>query len=81
MIKLYVRSDCPFCMKVISRARQLELVEGREYELINAAQGTPGRETVEKLGGKSQVPFLVDGKTQMFESDAIVGYLDRRFGS
>jgi len=36
---------------------------------------------VVKLGGKSQVPFLVDGNTMMYESDDIVQYLKSKFSS
>ncbi len=75
MIELYIREGCPFCHKVLEGANQLHLVEGKDYAVIDAAPGTPGRETVLKLGGKTMVPFLVDGDITMYESLDILDYL------
>ena len=75
MIQLYVRAGCPFCKKVEKAAVDLGFVLGTDYELIDAAPNTPGREVVLKVGGKPMVPFLIDGNTSMYESDDIVAYL------
>lgn len=75
MIKLYVRKGCPYCKKVELAAEQLGWQQGKEYELVNAAPGTPGREIVLRVGGKAMVPFLIDDQTSMYESDDIVNYL------
>ncbi|BHH84793.1 glutathione S-transferase N-terminal domain-containing protein [Desulforhopalus sp. 52FAK] len=75
MIQLYVRKGCPFCKKVETAATDLGLVPGADYELIDAAPNTPGRDVVLKVGGKAMVPFLIDGETSMYESDDIVTYL------
>ena len=77
MIKLYIRSGCPFCHKVLDGASQLGLVEGKDYITIDAAPGTAGRETLMQLGGKAMVPFLVDGQTSMYESSDILDYLQK----
>lgn len=79
MIELYVRKGCPFCQKVEQFAQQLGLKEGEQYQLIDAAPKTPGREKVLQLGGKAMVPFLVDGDLYMYESDDINQYLKNKF--
>ena len=78
MLELYVRDGCPFCRKVLDAARELGLKEGDDYRVIDAAPGTPGRQTVLEVGGKGMVPFLIDGGHSMYESDDIVAYLRQR---
>lgn len=75
MIDLYIWKSCPFCRKVLQAVDEMGLQEGRDYQVIDAAPGTPGREEVAKKGGKSMVPFLVDDDTFMYESDDIIEYL------
>ncbi len=75
MIQLYLRFDCPFCTKVLRAAEAMNLTKGVDYEVIDATEGTPGRQVVLDLGGKAMVPFLVDGKTAMYESDDIIAYM------
>lgn len=77
MIQLYLSERCPFCQKVLRAASQFGLKEGKDYAIVDAAQGTPGREVVVQVGGTDMVPFLVDGKTSMYESDDIVAYLKK----
>ncbi len=75
MIQLYLWDSCPFCRKVSRAAAELGLVAGKDFEVIPAGPGTPGRLTVEERGGSQMVPFLVDGQTAMYESDDIIDYL------
>lgn len=75
MIQLYIRAGCPFCQKVEKAAHAIGLLEGQDFELVNAAPGTPGRDVVLEVGGKAMVPFLIDGNTSMYESDDIISYL------
>lgn len=75
MIQIYVREGCPYCKKVETAAAAMGLVAGSDYELVDGAPGTPGRDTLLKVGGKAMVPFLIDGETSMYESDDIVAYL------
>ncbi|EKS10446.1 glutaredoxin [Leptospira santarosai str. HAI134] len=74
MMKLYQFQSCPYCAYVRNEFRNMGLVIGKDYELVEAGRGTPGREEVVKLGGRSQVPFLVDGDIRMYESKEIVAY-------
>jgi len=75
MVELYISSTCPFCIKVIRAADQMGLSEGKDYAIVDAAHGTPGRQKVIDTGGKSMVPFLIDGEKSMYESDDIIEYL------
>ena len=81
MIELYISRTCPFCIKVVRAAEQMGLEEGRDYLLIDAAHGTPGRQKVVDTGGRSMVPFLIDGTVSMYESDDIIDYLRGNAGS
>lgn len=78
MLQLYVRDGCPFCRKVLDAAKDLGLREGSDLQIIDAAPGTPGRETVLEVGGKAMVPFMIDGEQVLYESDEIVAYLQAR---
>ncbi|HJL16402.1 MAG TPA: glutathione S-transferase N-terminal domain-containing protein [Sandaracinaceae bacterium LLY-WYZ-13_1] len=75
---LYQYEGCPFCRKVRERLHELDLV----HLVQNVARGSARRPALEELGGKVQVPFLVDPNTgtSMYESDAIVAYLDATYG-
>lgn len=75
MIELYMRQGCPFCDKVEKAAVEMGLKEGHDFEIINAAPLTPGRDVVLKVGGKAMVPFLIHGSTSMYESNDIIAYL------
>ena len=50
---------------------------GQDYELVDAMRNTPGRLELLSLGGKNQVPFLVDEDegVKMYESKGIIAYL------
>ncbi|EMJ64723.1 MULTISPECIES: glutathione S-transferase N-terminal domain-containing protein [Leptospira] len=75
MMKLYQFQSCPYCAYVRDEFQNMELVVGKDYELVEAGRGTPGREEVVKLGGQNQVPFLVDDDIRMYESREIVKYV------
>lgn len=77
MLKLYTYVACPYCEKVRNAFASMNM----EYEEIDAERGTPGSEALVKLGGKQQVPFLVDEENgvQMYESNDIIEYVRGRF--
>ncbi|MEM7180282.1 MAG: glutathione S-transferase N-terminal domain-containing protein [Spirochaetota bacterium] len=79
MVKIYQFDSCPFCRKVREAAKGMGLLLGKDYELVEASRGTPGRDEVLQIGGKGQVPFLVDGEVNMYESDDIIRYLQAKF--
>ena len=75
-----MRQGCPFCDKVENAAVDMGLKKGKDYQIVNAAPMTPGRDVVLKTGGKAMVPFLIDGDTSMYESDDIIAYLKTQLG-
>lgn len=79
MFKLYQYDSCPYCYRVRQTIEKLGLTEGKDYILVEARNGTPGRDEVIRLGGISQVPFLVDGEMRMYESLDIISYLQNKF--
>ncbi|TGN08138.1 glutathione S-transferase N-terminal domain-containing protein [Leptospira ilyithenensis] len=79
MLRLYQYATCPYCQMVIRTMKNLGLAENKDFVLVEASRGTKGREEVVSLGGMSQVPFLVDGDTKMYESDDIITYLQKKY--
>lgn len=74
MITLFLKTGCPFSAKVLAVVDAYQI----PYEEKNI--GTDGvYEELETLGGKRKVPFMVDGDIMMYESDAIVDYLEKKF--
>ncbi len=51
------------------------------YTSIVSPKAAPSRKVLVKLGGKEQVPFLVDADKgeMMYESDDIVAYLQANY--
>lgn len=78
MIELYLWDRCPFCQKVVRAAQEIGLKENVDYTVIDAGPGTSGRMKVNDVGGKTTVPFLIDGDTFMYESDDIINYLKKK---
>ena len=74
MMTLYVKTGCPFCAKVHAAASEL----GLTFDEKNIADDAVAAELIER-GGKRQVPYLVDGEVEMYESDAIVAYLKEHY--
>ena len=72
MLKLFVLETCPYCQKVINFLEK----EHMEYEKIDITN-KDSESTLIRMGGKRQVPFLVDSdrNIQMYESDDIIEYL------
>lgn len=79
-LELYEFEACPFCRKVREVMTELDL----SYVSRTCAKGAgANRREVEARGGKRLFPYLVDPNTgtELYESDAIVDYLDRTYGS
>ena len=72
MLDLYILKTCSYCKKVIAFLED----KGILYNKIDIENQT-NEEALIKLGGKRQVPFLVDKdrNIQMYESDDIIEYL------
>ena len=71
MLDLYILETCPYCKKVMKFFAENNV----EYNKINI-ENKANEETLVRVGGKRQVPFLVDKdrNIQMYESDDIIEY-------
>ena len=76
MITLYVSLRCLHCAKVID---MLEHEIGEDFA-VRFVSKPENRAEVEK-GGKLQVPYLVDDKTDaaLYEADDIVAHLKKHY--
>lgn len=81
-LALYQFRTCPFCIKVRKHIRKLNL----PIELRDAQQVQQHRDALLSGGGKIKVPCLriASGQNEndvewMYESDAIIDYLSKRF--
>ncbi len=72
MFDLYIMETCPYCKKVMSFLEE----KGIEYNKVDIAEKS-NEEALIKMGGKRQVPFLVDKdrNIQMYESMDIIEYI------
>ncbi|MWV64616.1 glutaredoxin [Halorubrum sp. JWXQ-INN 858] len=86
MLELYQFESCPHCKKVREKLSELgvsyvnhnpRLGKAHDREVVN--QQT--HEELTELGGKDQVPYLVDTqrRTTLYESDDIVEHLETHY--
>lgn len=78
MLTLYVKTGCPYCLKVLDTVEEL----GLEIEEKNVANDAVAAELIER-GGKRQVPYLVDSDrdVEMYESVDIDAYLREHYAT
>ena len=72
MLELFIKETCPYCQKVMNYLDE----NGFEYKKIDVINKL-NEEALIKIGGKSQVPFLMDREhnIEMYESGDILEYL------
>ena len=72
MLNLFILPTCPYCVKVMDYMDEHDI----KYEKLNI-ENPINEETLITLGGKRQVPFLVDtdNNVELYESDEIIEYL------
>ena len=79
MIELYHAENCPYCVKV----RVFLENEGVPYvsKAIPLGRNSTLRDELRSIGGKTQVPFLVDPErgVKMYESDDIIAYVREHY--
>ncbi len=78
MLELYQKEGCPYCQKVRAKMTELDL----DYICRNVRDENSKKEALlTKLGGKVQVPFLVDTDkdVSMYESEDIIKYLEENY--
>ncbi|TAM11901.1 MAG: glutathione S-transferase [Nevskiaceae bacterium] len=78
-LELYEFEACPFCRLVREALTELDL-DAMIYPCPKG--GTRFRPRVKEIGGRMQVPFLVDPNTgrTLYESDSIIRYLNTTYG-
>jgi glutaredoxin len=76
MLTLYVKTGCPYCIKVLNTGKEL----GIAFEEKNIKDDAVADELI-KRGGKRQVPYLVDSENgiEMYESADIDAYLREHY--
>lgn len=74
MITLYGKTDCPYTAKAIAALD----AHGLSFIKKNIADDEVANELI-ALGGKRQVPYIVDGDVQMYESDEIIAYIEKTY--
>lgn len=72
MIELFILESCPYCQRVLNYLRDTD-IKIRTIDISNKES----EESLIKIGGKRQVPFLIDKdrNVQMYESSDIIEYL------
>ena len=72
MLELFMLSTCPYCLKVMKYLDENNI----PYKKIDITD-KQNEEALIRIGGKRQVPFLVDKEhgIEMYESDDIIEYL------
>jgi glutathione S-transferase len=73
-LKLYHFEACPYCEKVRSTLRRMDL----KYESLEIDPSD--RSAVKAASGQQKVPVLVDGETVIYDSSRILRYLVRAYG-
>ncbi len=75
MLELYILDTCPFCRKVINYFddNKIKYIKKNILDKKNL-------EELMNLGGKQQVPFLVDTECDkcLYESDDIIEYVKNK---
>ena len=67
---------CPFCKKVRRKLEELNL----KYETREVPQDRSKRTTIKELSGQLKVPVLEDDEKVIWDSSAIVEYLEENYG-
>jgi glutathione S-transferase len=77
LLVLYNFEASPFCRKVRESLNELNL----DYRVESVGKLSSRRPELRELGGKLQVPFLIDPNSgaQLYESEEIIRYLERTY--
>jgi len=74
---LYQRESCPYCQVV---RKKLNLL-GLRVLLVPVEPKAEDREELKKISGQQLVPVLIDREKVLIESNKILDYLDRTYGT
>ncbi len=77
MLTLYTKNDCPYSPVVLRRLAE----ENIPFEEKNYSANPAFKDELVALGGKEQVPFLIDHErgVQIYDSKEILEYLDEYY--
>lgn len=77
MLELYQTENCPYCVKVRQELENL----GLSYVVHNRSNEEIRKKLID-LGGKEQVPMLVDPHhdVMLYESEDIISHLKKQYG-
>ena len=78
MIQFYFKRGCPFCKRVLETLHE-EIAE--DFEVHYKMRHPENEKIVHEKGGKVQFPLMLDEDVVMYESDAIIAYLQKNYGS
>lgn len=72
--ELYYYPECPYCQKVLRFMDSAGITD--RVTLKNIHVDGEAASTLERVGGKRQVPCLFVDGAPLYESDDIIAYLD-----
>lgn len=75
MPELFILESCPYCKKVMEFLDENSI----SYKKLDVSE-PENYDNLQKIGGKSQVPFLYDKEkdVKMYESDDIIEYFKNK---
>lgn len=74
MIELYISETCPYCRKV------MDFLFDKKIDYVKKdVSNSANLDKLMQLGGKHQVPFLIDGDVKMYESSDIIEYIKEKY--
>jgi len=69
---LYYFDSCPFCVKVLNYLQKSKITILKR----NILTDPEAKETLRRIGGKTQVPCLFIDEKPLYESDDIIQWLE-----
>jgi glutaredoxin len=79
MLNLYVKTGCPYCLRVIEANETIKA----PLTVLNISENPTLKDELLNKGGKTQAPYLedTDRGISMYESLDIIDYLSEYYGS
>ncbi len=85
MLTLFVKTGCPYCAKVLTwlKEHHIPFTEKniRDPKIVRELIDEGGKRQVPFLEDDNMTPYLIDDDTEMYESDKIVAYLEKKYGT
>lgn len=74
ILVLYYKPSCPYCQKVLTFLKN----NNKEISLKNVDEHPDAKDELLHLGGKTQVPCLFINGKPLYESQAIIDWLNEK---